>query len=523
MREWRDRKPTDFENVKVCSLYGDGFYYIPGTQTCMKIGGFLRTEWDVNAGASFTTFTNGTNAQFTRAGDQLTTRARGVITMDVREQTTWGTLRAYLAGGWNYTSNDAPTISLPGTQVPVAGGGGVVGSAPNGASNTYLLRAFIQLGGFTFGKTASFYDFFNTSKYTYQTNFIYQDYAGIGVNIYGYTQLLGNGVAATVSVQDPTQNERPIVDLTNGVAAGSFAGFAPGAGHTIVLGAAPTNDAWQNGGFIVPDIVFNVRVDQAWGGAQVAALLHDDRARYYNTPLAAGAPVNGLVPGVAHPGDKWGWAVSGGLELNLPWAKGDSFAVQSQYCVGDTESCYAPAGTRLQDLAWNLVNNNNKIGFGWVDDAFFANTAATGGTGLQLSTMWNIFAAIQHYWVPDVRTSLYGGYVQYKANSSAVDTLICAPIHFGTGGTTAQPAVSATGCADWAAWQIGSRTIWNPVRNLDVGVEALYTDLSKSAFSGANVAFVPTNTGQTAPGSTFRADSTHIWSGILRIQYNFYP
>ena len=105
--------------MKVCSLYGDGFYYIPGTQTCMKIGGLLRTEWDANAGASFTTFTSGTNAQFTRAGDQLTTRARGVITLDVREQTTWGTLRAYLAGGWNYTSNDAPTISLPGTQVPV--------------------------------------------------------------------------------------------------------------------------------------------------------------------------------------------------------------------------------------------------------------------------------------------------------------------------------------------------------------------------------------------------------------------
>jgi hypothetical protein len=131
--------------------------------------------------------------------------------------------------------------------------------------------------------------------------------------------------------------------------------------------------------------------------------------------------------------------------------------------------------------------------------------------------------------VPDIRTSLYGGYVQYKANSSAVDTLICAPLHFGTTQAgvpvagTAQPAVSASGCADWAAWQIGSRTIWNPVRNLDVGVEALYTDLSKSAFSGANVAFVPTNTGQAAPGSTFRADSTHVWSGILRIQYNFYP
>jgi len=89
--------------VKVCSLYGEGYYYIPDTQTCMKIGGFLRTEWDANAGASFTTFTNGQNAQFTRTGDQLTTRARAVITMDVREQTSYGTLRAYFAGGWNYT------------------------------------------------------------------------------------------------------------------------------------------------------------------------------------------------------------------------------------------------------------------------------------------------------------------------------------------------------------------------------------------------------------------------------------
>jgi len=86
-----------------------------------------------------------------------------------------------------------------------------------------------------------------------------------------------------------------------------------------------------------------------------------------------------------------------------------------------------------------------------------------------------------------------------------------------------RPAISASGCADWAAWQIGSRTIWNPVRNLDVGVEALYTDLSKSAFGGANVAFIPSNSGQAAPGSTFTASSTHVWSGILRVQYNFYP
>ena len=59
------------------------------------------------------------------------------------------------------------------------------------------------------------------------------------------------------------------------------------------------------------------------------------------------------------------------------------------------------------------------------------------------------------------------------------------------------------------------------MRNLDVGVEALYTDLSKSAFNGAKIAFTPTGT--TAPASVFTSASTHVWSGILRVQYNFYP
>ena len=48
-------KAKAVEYVKVCSLYGAGFYYIPGTDTCLKIGGFVRTEWNHNAGGSFNT------------------------------------------------------------------------------------------------------------------------------------------------------------------------------------------------------------------------------------------------------------------------------------------------------------------------------------------------------------------------------------------------------------------------------------------------------------------------------------
>ncbi len=44
-------KPVQY--VKICSLYGAGFWYIPGTNTCIKLGGWIRTEYIVNAGGSF--------------------------------------------------------------------------------------------------------------------------------------------------------------------------------------------------------------------------------------------------------------------------------------------------------------------------------------------------------------------------------------------------------------------------------------------------------------------------------------
>src|SRR5262249_11740098 len=325
-------------------------------------------------------------------------------------------LRGYLAAGWQFSTNDAATVSLPGSCVGTTGGGASPSNCNN--TNTYLLRAFIQLGGFTFGKTASFYDFFNTSKYTLQTNFIYQDFAGFGIFTYGYTQQLGNGFAATIAVQDPTPGVRPIVDVGGGTAAGSL--FA----------LAPTNNNNQNAGSLDPDIVGSLRVDQAWGGAQVAAIAHQVRARYWQDAVTAATAGEGAVNetgipslvGVGHPGDKWGWAVMAGLELNLPWfGKGDSFAIQTQYCVGASYDCYNNNGTRLSDNAWNLVNTN-KIGLGWLDDGFMINSAEIGGTrGIELATNWNVWAAFQHYWVPELRTSLYGGYAQYKANSSIVD------------------------------------------------------------------------------------------------------
>jgi hypothetical protein len=39
--------------VKICSLYGVGFYYIPGTDMCIKIGGWVRAEYGWGQNGNF--------------------------------------------------------------------------------------------------------------------------------------------------------------------------------------------------------------------------------------------------------------------------------------------------------------------------------------------------------------------------------------------------------------------------------------------------------------------------------------
>lgn len=41
-------EPEPAEYVKICDVYGAGYFYIPGTETCLRIGGYVR--WDASAG-----------------------------------------------------------------------------------------------------------------------------------------------------------------------------------------------------------------------------------------------------------------------------------------------------------------------------------------------------------------------------------------------------------------------------------------------------------------------------------------
>ena len=64
-------KAKAVEYVRICSLYGAGFFYIPGTDTCIKIGGYLRADTTFNGGAHGAPAWNSDLGQQNRRGPNL--------------------------------------------------------------------------------------------------------------------------------------------------------------------------------------------------------------------------------------------------------------------------------------------------------------------------------------------------------------------------------------------------------------------------------------------------------------------
>jgi len=78
------------------------------------------------------------------------------------------------------------------------------------------------------------------------------------------------------------------------------------------------------------------------------------------------------------------------------------------------------------------------------------------------------------------------------------------------------------GCnPDFNVWNVGARSIWNPVPNLDVGLEVMYSKLETKhdpALTRLNFA----GSGGRAVG-VYVPSSEGVFSGLFRIQRNFWP
>jgi hypothetical protein len=204
-------KAKAVEYVRVCSLYGAGFFFIPGTDTCIKIGGYLRADVTFNGGPHGQPAWNGDLGQQNRYRDYYAARSRMALTIDTRTATEYGVVRTFGQGDFQFTTLGSSTVNpnSVNTSLPVAGanlldtpGGGYV-------AVEYL---FIQFAGFTFGKSASAYATpWQGFPGNINSSLLGGQNTDTGVNNIQYTAQFGNGVSASIGLDDPTVWERTSV------------------------------------------------------------------------------------------------------------------------------------------------------------------------------------------------------------------------------------------------------------------------------------------------------------------------
>jgi porin-like protein len=531
-------KPVEY--VKICSVYGEGFFYIPGTDTCIKLGGFVRQNFlfGQTSGSFAPKALSGSGRDNPIDQSEWAMQSTFVTSVDVRTQTEYGTLRAFTRAGFRVETENYDYGTY------------------------YVERAFIQLGGWTFGRTASFFDFLS-GAFGYQQVFAGGGATSAGGRMLGaYTWSFGNGVSWTSSIEDNTTKRNWLWDASDVTATPLTLGAEPGpngstpTGYTTCGSSLIANDSFNpaapvaGGGGVsivgcpigdyaaqkLPDFVSQLRVDQAWGSAQLASGVRQIVAGYYGNN--AKTTLDGTFTGV-QPADKYGFAIVGGISLNIG-SGGDKAYVETVYSQG------APgyAGLSEMDLkndVW-LILRDNRGAVGWAPDAVFFNAGSPGApqfSGLHLTTVWTVAAAYEHYWTPAVRTSLYGVYTAVSFDNTA-KLAFCDLTNSGTAfgpfdansnfrpnaGSSAKLLASSgivtPGCnPNFNIWSIGVRTIWNPVKNLDVGLEVFRDEIDQKY--DPNTWFINFSGSGGQPGGRYQPANLGVWGAMLRVQRNFYP
>jgi hypothetical protein len=470
-------KAKAVEYVKICSLYGAGFYYMPGTDTCIKLGGYLRAD-AILGGAGDYGFNNSTSSVNGGSNNRLTnyyySRARFDLNVDTRTATEYGVVRTYADVVFTYDTSNV-TGSSPSTISP--------SSAALG-----LYHAFIQFAGFTMGRTVSIFDAPWQSYPAGGPDTIPGGSNHVnGVNQFAYTADFGQGITGSLALEEETSASGGQSNLWNTAFATPAA-----AGAAFISGNYGVND-W--GGTRVPDIIGQVRVDQAWGLAQFSVAAKDLHPGYYGTTEPTG-----------HPGDKWGWAVQGSLSIkNIPTGAGDNINLQAVYTDGATRYNFQSLFPQSFFMFSGSSTAYQSIGFAGLSDGVF-------GPGGSIDTVktWGVRGGYTHNWTPNWASAVYGGYAQLKYGTTG-KALICANF--------ASIAVAGSTCnPDFNFGVVGVNTIWTPVKNLAFTADLSWSRLDQK-YSGAITA--PAISTAAKPGAVYELKNQNSVTMMLRAQRNF--
>jgi hypothetical protein len=475
------RKAAPVDYVRICSVYGAGFWYIPGTDTCVRIAGYVRAEfaygnpantygsgWGVSiadtlantAGYALTpaaapgtgSFWLGPfNGYFPgRDNDASGFRARTRLNIDTRTETEWGTLRTYIRYELTQSSGVIPSFSNYNNYNSAT------------SSTTSLEEAYVEWGGLRAGKAQSVFDFYaNAINFT--------DIAGSDVKTiqFRYGVRFGNGYSAGVSIEDPTSRKTALYG-----AAPNFYGYFDADASTGFVVPYWQGVSASYGGTRVPDIIAAAGVEQDWGTVKLSGALHQSRfaatTLFPYGPVFSGDPLpspTGLSE--AYADSQWGYALQAGAKLKLPWlAQGDVLWLQAAYANGAI-NYLEPQGVAL--------------GYGVIADQFafpvIGLTPAgvpyyTGTTTTKSQSGYALTAAFLHYWTPTIRQGVFGSFVRLNTPSAA--GYVDGADYFVSCGTQAGVCALGYGPHDTTVWQLGTNLIWSPVSGLDIGLELGY-------------------------------------------------
>jgi hypothetical protein len=528
-------KPIDY--VRICDAYGAGFFFIPGTDTCLKVGGLALSEvrsYDasysvspiggtgtnsgignstanpfaktgafraVGGSSAFGYVPTGTQYSNGRSRDDYGWDSLGRIELDARTGTPYGVLRSFIRVDAFVGSGTANTGAL------TTGGSFISGSslynttAGNGATRetTIVNKAFIQFAGLTAGRAQSMFDF-------YANAYNYQKIAGstATTQLIAYTATLGNifnGLSATLSVEDENARQAAI--------GSTIAGGPSVAVPTRVIGgiqgssftATPAGTAW-------PDIVGNIRVDQPWGAVQLSAAGHEARGSLFSsngfaTVSAPTVPLGTSYAFTANTSNAYGWAIQGGVQLNVPYlSAGDKLWLQAAYEKGALGYIW---GDNLSS-SYGAVNGNRFYGSGYTP----ADTSAGWNTNLydcvftlsgscEQQSGWAVVGAYKHYWLPTLASAVFGSYAQINYSNNALAA-------FG----------GAVGVTNLKTARVGTNLVWTPIKGFDIGAEFMYVNVTQSRPVG-----LASDAVLNLQGLQIFRPSESVYEGRVRLQRAF--
>lgn len=470
------KKAVPVEYVRVCSAYGAGFFYIPGTDTCLRLSGRARFEMGYAPTDSRTGIGN---------GDTVGYRSLARINLDARTQTGYGTLRAFTR--LEFASRSGFTQGFrSSTQERIANAFGATGQDQAGRLQQFMNtdKAFIQFAGLTAGRASSFFDFY-AHDFELQTATAGSDLQS--TNLLAYSTKLGtSGFSATLSLEDPLYRRNTIYSQEFASPAQGLSAVAP---LRVLVTTSPlgiptfqTVDVSQRSR--MPDFVGVLRYDAAWGSAQLSAAVKElNTGNFIAGSTVAGALTPGFalpaVGSTARPSSEYGWAVQGGVKVNLPFiAPGDTLYLQGAYGEGAAtytgitsyNGTYASSGTVINGAAFNPYQSDASL------------NPVTGQ--IQLAKSFSIVGSLLHYWSPEWRSAVFASYSENEYARGARQANALA--YSGAGTAVQSNFTGIVGTRSFALaptlrdqYQVitGASLIWSPVKDLDIGVEGLYTKI----------------------------------------------